>query len=288
MMKTASKFPDLSSPVVMGILNITPDSFYDGGRFQEEESWLIQSDKMITEGAAIIDIGGASSKPGAQALSPEEEWNRLSPALEIIRKKYQDICISIDTYHSQVATWAIPAGADMINDISGGIFDGEKMAKAISNENTPYVMMHMQGMPNNMQITPTYEDVVEEIRHFFEEQIQLFKQAGADNLILDPGFGFGKDVKHNYELLGNLKAFNDLGYPVMAGISRKSMINKVLNISAKEALNGTSILNTIALINGAKILRVHDVKEAVEAVKLFAMIPDTGYRIPETGDRRPD
>lgn len=288
MMKTASKFPDLSSPVVMGILNITPDSFYDGGRFQEEESWLIQSDKMITEGAAIIDIGGASSKPGAQALSPEEEWNRLSPALEIIRKKYQDICISIDTYHSQVATWAIPAGADMINDISGGIFDGEKMAKVISNENTPYVMMHMQGMPNNMQITPTYEDVVEEIRHFFEEQIQLFKQAGADNLILDPGFGFGKDVKHNYELLGNLKAFNDLGYPVMAGISRKSMINKVLNISAKEALNGTSILNTIALINGAKILRVHDVKEAVEAVKLFAMIPDTGYRIPETGDRRPD
>jgi dihydropteroate synthase len=275
MMKTVSKFPDLSSPVVMGILNITPDSFYDGGRFQGEESWLIQSEKMITEGAAIIDIGGASSRPGAQALSPEEEWNRLSPVLEIIRKKYQDICISIDTYHSQVAAWAIRAGADMINDISGGIFDGEKMAKVIGNENTPYVMMHMQGMPNNMQITPAYEDVVEEIRHFFEEQIQLFKQAGADNLILDPGFGFGKDVKHNYELLGNLKAFNDLGYPVMAGISRKSMINKVLNISAKEALNGTSILNTIALMNGAKILRVHDVKEAVEAVKLVGQMLDT-------------
>ncbi len=160
MMKTASKFPDLSSPVVMGILNVTPDSFYDGGRFQGEESWLIQSEKMITEGAAIIDIGGASSRPGAQALSPEEEWNRLSPVLEIIRKKYQGICISIDTYHSQVAAWAIRAGVDMINDISGGIFDGEKMAKVISRENTPYVMMHMQGMPNNMQLTPAYENSI--------------------------------------------------------------------------------------------------------------------------------
>lgn len=269
MMKTASIFPDLSTAVVMGILNVTPDSFYDGGKYDGKKAWVQQIEKMIKEGAAIIDIGAASSRPGAQGLNADEEWSRLQPALFTARKQFPEICISVDTYHSIVAKNAISAGADMINDISGGVFDGEKMAAAVGKENTPYVMMHMQGMPHNMQKAPVYDDVVGEIKNFFEKQIELFKKCGANNIILDPGFGFGKDLEQNYTLLHRLNEFESLGYPLMVGLSRKSMINKVLGIKPEDALNGTTVLNTIALMNGAKILRVHDVKEAVEAIKLL-------------------
>lgn len=269
MMKTASNFPDLSKALVMGILNVTPDSFYDGGKFHAEKGWLQQIEKMIMEGAAIIDIGAASSRPGALGLSSTEEWTRLNPVLKSGRKHFPEICISVDTYHSDVAEKAISAGADVINDISGGTFSGEEMMKVVGKNNTHYVMMHMQGMPHNMQEAPAYENVVAEIKGFFQKQIRFFNHHGAYNIILDPGFGFGKDQKQNYTLLHNLKEFDSLGYPVMVGVSRKSMINKVLEIGPDDALNGTTVLNTIALMKGAKILRVHDVKEAVEAVKLL-------------------
>ena len=266
-MKNIAKFPDLTSPKLMGILNITPDSFYDGGKYTDPESYLHRADKMISEGAAIIDIGGASSRPGAAEVSSAEEWNRLEPVLSDLRKNFPQICISIDTFHSEVAEKALNSGADMINDISGGTFD-KKMPALIGENNTPYVIMHIKGRPGDMQKDPFYNNVVDDISEFFKRQIEVFTSNGADQLILDPGFGFGKTLEHNYSLLHSLNTFTSLGYPLLAGISRKSMINKVLDIKAEEALNGTTVLNTIALLNGAKILRVHDVKEAMESIRL--------------------
>ena len=266
-MKSKGKFPDLHSPIVMGILNITPDSFYDGGRNQAEQHYAIRTKKMITDGAAIIDIGGASSRPGAKEIGAEDEWHRIRPVIQHIRSVHPDICISVDTCHAKVAEWCLEAGADMINDISGGTFD-PGMAKVIGNHKVPYVMMHMQGKPGNMQTDPKYDDVAEDIAAFFESQINAFLKHGASQLILDPGFGFGKTVKHNYTLLNRLESFTSFGYPIMVGLSRKSMINKVLDINPEDAINGTTVLNTIALLRGASILRVHDVKEATEAIKL--------------------
>jgi dihydropteroate synthase len=234
---------------------------------------------MIAEGAAIIDIGGASSRPGAKELSIETEWQRLEAVLTHIRKEYDSICISVDTYHGEIAERAIGLGADMINDISGGTYD-PAMAKIIGKNKLPYVMMHMQGMPGNMQDNPQYDDVVEDIMSFFQKQTEVFREHGAEQLILDPGFGFGKNVTHNYSLLNNLRRFEALKFPLLVGVSRKSMINRVLGIKAEEALNGTSILNTIALLNGAKILRVHDVKEAVEAIKLVEKVQGSGNQVP--------
>lgn len=248
-------------------MNITPDSYYDGGRYQAEKQWAIHAEEMTNKGAVILDIGGASSRPGATEINAEEEWARIYPALRSIRSRHTDICISVDTFHATVAERCIEAGADMINDISGGTFD-QKMPEIIGKYQVPYVMMHIQGRPGNMQQDPKYNDVVEDIAGFFDEQISIFTQHGASQLILDPGFGFGKTVEQNYTLLHNLNRFNTFGFPVMVGVSRKSMINRVLGVTTEDTLNGTTVLNTIALMNGAKILRVHDVKEAVEAIKL--------------------
>ena len=274
-MKNTAKFPDLTTPKLMGILNITPDSFYDGGKYTDPESYIQRVDKMIEEGVSIIDIGAASSRPGAIELSDSAEWDRLEPVLVNLRKRFPEICISIDTFHAKVPENSLKGGADMINDISGGTFD-PRMPAVIGKYKTPFVIMHIQGRPGNMQKNPYYKDVVEEVYEFFKKQLAVFTASGANQLILDPGFGFGKTIAHNYSLLNNLKAFSSLGYPLLAGVSRKSMINKVLDIKADNALNGTTVLNTIALLQGAKILRVHDVKEAMEAVKLVEMMGERG------------
>ena len=268
-MASKAIFPDLSKPVVMGILNLTPDSFYDGGRWPE--NYLERAGTMLEEGASIIDVGGASTRPGARELSPEEEWERIERPLADIRNAYPDCCISVDTYHAFVAERAIAGGADMINDISGGTFDAY-MPSVIGSFRVPYVIMHIQGRPGNMQTDPRYDDVVGEVYSYFEERIRVLRAAGAGTLVLDPGFGFGKTVEHNYLLLQQLHRFRELGYPLLAGLSRKSMINRVLNIPPHDAMNGTTVLNTIALLHGASILRVHDVKQAREAVKLVEML----------------
>ena len=259
-----------SEPLVMGILNITPDSFYDGGKYTTEKEWMQKAEEIVEEGGKIIDLGAISTRPGAKEITEKEEKNRLLPALKSIRKKFPDTTISVDTYRSEIAKAAVDEGADMINDISGGTMDG-KMFKTISELNVPYVLMHIKGTPQNMQQNPDYDDVIEEIATFFRDQILKLNDHGFDDIILDPGFGFGKSISHNYRILRKLRAFSVMGYPVVAGLSRKSMINRVLNIPPEEALNGTTILNTIALLNGANILRVHDVKEAVEAIALVSL-----------------
>lgn len=266
-MNKGANFPDISSPVVMGILNVTPDSFFDGGKYVSEKAVLHRVEEMLNEGAAIIDIGGSSTRPGAAEVSWDEEWKRIKPLLKAIRRNFGEACLSVDTYYSVLAERALDLGADMINDISGGTFD-PGMPALIGKRNVPYVIMHIQGKPGNMQQGPQYEDVVEDLASYFEERISTFTQHGADRLILDPGFGFGKTLEHNYALLNKLERFKTLDYPILAGISRKSMITHVIGSSPADALNGTSVLNTIALMHGANILRVHDVKEAVEAVKL--------------------
>jgi len=264
----------LSKPIIMGILNITPDSFFDGGRYSTEESILLQVGKMIDDGASIIDIGAVSTRPGAEEISIEHELERLHKVLLIIIKRFPDVIISIDTYRSQVAKTVIENGAHIINDISGGLFDNN-MIQVIAKYKVPFIIMHIQGTPENMQHNPEYKDVVKEVKLFFDHQKEKLKQLGVTkNIILDPGFGFGKTLEHNNELLFHLKSFKDMGYPVLAGISRKSMINNVLKTKPQNALNGTTVLNTIALLNGANILRVHDVKEAKEAIGLVEFYKD--------------
>ncbi len=270
-MKATLNFPDLSTPVIMGILNITPDSFYDGGRYDRDSRWAGRAEEMISQGAAILDIGGASTRPGSGGTGPEEEWQRIAPVISTLRARYPGICLSVDTYHAIIAERAVGEGADMVNDISGGTAD-PGMAPFIGRHNIPYVLMHIQGRPENMQDDPRYDDVVEDIASFFERQLRIFESHGARRLVLDPGFGFGKTLEHNYSLLNNLDRFIAFGYPVMAGLSRKSMINRALDIRPGEALNGTTVLNTIALLKGASILRVHDVKEAAEAIKLVSLL----------------
>jgi dihydropteroate synthase len=260
----------------MGILNITPDSFYDGGKYRNNETLLFQAEKMLNEGAAILDIGAVSSRPGAEEVPEDTELERLLPALENLLSAFPDAVISVDTYRSNVARTAVEAGAHIINDISGGTFD-EKMFRTVADLNVPYVLMHIKGTPQNMQNNPQYVDVVQEVKYFFKKQLRKLGNTGVtENIILDPGFGFGKTLENNYELLKDLSAFTDLGYPVLAGVSRKSMINKVLQATPDTALNGTTVLNTIALLNGAGILRVHDVKEAVEAVRLVEFYGSAG------------
>lgn len=261
------KLLDLKTPIIMGILNITPDSFFDGGKFTEESIMLAQVEKMLLLGAKIIDIGASSSRPGSVPITKEEELFRLIPALTKISKTFPDVILSIDTYRSEVAKEAILNGAHIINDISGGDFD-EKMFETIAELKVPYILMHMLGRPQNMQINPTYENVVVDILKSIQNKVALLRIAGVNDIIIDPGFGFGKTVGQNFQILNNLEHFRLIGCPIMVGLSRKSMINKVLNVKPAEALNGTSILNTIALQKGATILRVHDVKEAVEAIQL--------------------
>jgi len=255
-------------PLVMGILNLTPDSFFDGGKYRNKKEIIAQVEMMLVEGASIIDIGAVSTRPGAREITEKEEWQRLETTLKMIAAQFPDAIISIDTYRSGVAEKAVHEGAHIINDISGGTFD-KLMPAIISRLKIPFVMMHIQGTPQNMQFNPRYENVVEEVKAFFIGQLNIFSSFGIlENIILDPGFGFGKTVEHNYQLLRSLRSMKDLGYPVMAGLSRKSMINKVLEIKPQDALNGTTALNVIALLNGADILRVHDVKEAKEAIRL--------------------
>jgi len=265
-------------PVVMGILNISTDSFYDGGKYNSEKKILLQVEKMITEGATIIDIGAVSTRPGAKEISEEQELDSLLRVQNSILENFPNLILSVDTYRSQIAKIAIENGAHMINDISGGTFD-KKMLEVIAEYQVPYVMMHIQGTPKNMQQNPQYINVVNEIKLFFQQQIAKLKQLGVtSNIILDPGFGFGKTLEHNYILLHHLKSFKELNCPLMAGISRKSMINKVLNTNPQNALNGTTILNTIALLNGANILRVHDVKAAAEAIRLVEFYNQTNHK----------
>jgi len=260
---------DFSSPLVMGILNITPDSFFDGGRYTDEKNSLVQVEKMLTEGASIIDIGSYSTRPGAKEISEDEECQRLSSVLKSIRKEFNQAILSIDTFRSTIAQKAIAEGGDLINDISGGTMDN-KMFETIGRLKVPYVLMHIQGTPETMQQNPVYKHVVEDVKTYLQEKIIQLNKAGVEQIIIDPGFGFGKTVEHNFELLKNLAQFKTLGYPILAGLSRKSIINKVLGIKAADALNGTSVLNTVALLNGASILRVHDVKEAMECIRLTA------------------
>jgi dihydropteroate synthase len=253
----------------MGILNVTPDSFYDGGRYSNEESILIRVEQMIEEGAIIIDIGASSTRPGAKAIPVKEELSRLLPAIRSIRSHFPELFLSADTFRSEVAMEAVKAGADIINDIAGGDLDAA-MFSTVAALRVPYVLMHMQGTPETMQLAPEYTDVTSEIASRFREKISLLEEAGVRQLILDPGFGFGKTVDHNYELLKNLSDFLSFGYPLMAGLSRKAMINKVLGTRPDTSLNGTTAANTIALMKGVSVLRVHDVREAAEAIKIVS------------------
>jgi dihydropteroate synthase len=253
---------------VMAIINITPDSFYDGGKFSSVTDIIKDAEMKIHEGATIIDIGAASSRPNAMAISVKDEIIRLREPLMKLRKEFPKIFISIDTYLADVAEFAIDLGADIINDISGSQMD-KSMLDMVAKHQIAYVLMHMQGTPQNMQKNPSYDDVVKDISTFYISKIEQCKNLNFDKLIIDVGFGFGKTVEHNYQLLKHLNDFTSFEYPLLVGLSRKSMINKVIHTSPVTALNGTTVLNTIALQNGAKILRVHDVKEAKQAVDLF-------------------
>lgn len=266
---------DLNKPKVMGILNLTPDSFYDGGKYRSERLILLQVEKMIVEGATFVDIGAYSSRPGAKDLSENEELERITQILELILKNFPDIFISIDTFRSKVAKTCVEIGACMINDISGGNLD-TNMFETIAKLQVPYVLMHMPGTPQTMQTLTDYEDVVKDIIYYFSKKITQLNILGVNDIILDVGFGFGKTLDQNYELLQKLKLFESFDLPILTGISRKSMIYKLLNITADKALNATSVTNTIALLNGSNILRVHDVKEAVETIKIVSKT----YEIP--------
>jgi dihydropteroate synthase len=262
---------DLTAPKVMGILNITPDSFYDGGKYKNESEILNQVEKMLLDGATFIDVGAYSSRPGAQHISEEEELKRSIPVIRLLLQHFPEIIISVDTFRSKVAKETIHAGAALINDISGGKMDTQMFA-TVANLQVPYILMHMLGTPQNMQQNPVYSDVTKEIISFFAAQIHQLHQLKLNDVLIDVGFGFGKTIDHNFELLKNLALFKSLDAPILTGISRKSMLYKTLDISAQEALNATTSANTIALLNGASILRVHDVKEAVEAVKIVQKI----------------
>jgi len=257
----------IDTPQVMGIINTTPDSFFSDSRQQQTDGVLRQAENMLAAGAAIIDIGGQSTRPGSQRVSEDEELERVIPAVEAIAKTYPEAFISIDTYYAKVARLAVEAGACLVNDVSAGTID-EALLPTVADLKVPYVLMHMKGTLENMQQNPTYENVVTEVFDFFSFKVAQLQKLGIHDIILDPGFGFGKTIAHNFQLLKNLSAFQQLQKPLLIGISRKGTIHKTLGITAEEALNGTTVLNTIGLLNGAHILRVHDVKEAVEAVKL--------------------
>lgn len=260
---------DLSVPKVMGILNVTPDSFYANSRKQSEQEIASRIEQIIQEGGDIIDIGAYSSRPNAADVSPEEEMKRLRNGLEILRKTAPDAIVSVDTFRADVAAMCVEEfGVSIINDISAGDMDGN-MADTVARLNVPYVMMHMKGTPQNMQQNPTYTNLTEEIIRYFAQKVQDLQARGVKDLIIDPGFGFGKTLAHNYELLRHLDRFCVLGCPILVGVSRKSMIYKLLECTPDEALNGTSVIDTLALTKGANILRVHDVRHCVETVRIF-------------------
>ncbi|MBI9040476.1 MAG: dihydropteroate synthase [Lutibacter sp.] len=255
----------------MGILNITPDSFFDGGKFNNTTSIISQVEKMLSEGATFIDIGAYSSRPGAKHITEEEELSRIIPVVELLISEFPDILISIDTFRSAIAEQCIQKGASIINDISAGSMD-KNMFSTIGKLQVPYIMMHMQGTPQNMQENPTYVAIVKDVLLYFSKKLTELRSLDVNDIITDVGFGFGKTLEHNYNLLANLELFKNLEAPTLVGLSRKSMLFKPLGISAKEALNATTIANTIALTKGVNILRVHDVKEAMEAIKIAELL----------------
>nr|WP_299166992.1 dihydropteroate synthase [uncultured Allomuricauda sp.] len=258
---------DLSTPRVMGILNLTPDSFYDGGLCKDESSILKQVEKMLLDGATFIDMGAYSSRPGAEHVPEDDELKRMLPILELIRNNFPETLISIDTFRSKVALESIQLGAAIINDISAGNLDAD-MLNVIAQYQVPYIMMHLKGTPQSMQKEATYDDLLKDLLFYFSKKVSDTTSKKINDIIIDPGFGFAKTTKQNYKLLGNLDLFKTFGVPILVGLSRKSMIYKVLKSSSKEALNGTSALHTVALLKGASILRAHDVKEAMECIKL--------------------
>ena len=261
------KLMDFSSPKIMGILNITPDSFYDGGMFDSNKKILKQVEKMLEDGADIIDIGGCSSKPGSKKVITDDEIKRVIPTIELIKSKFNEAIISVDTFRSEVAKKAVNSGASIVNDISAGELD-PNMFNSVAELGIPYIMMHMQGSPQTMQNKPKYNNVVNDIITNLSKKIFRARELGIIDIVVDPGFGFGKTLEHNYQILNDLSFFKELDCPILVGISRKSMIYKILNNDPKNALNGTTCLNTVALSKGANILRVHDVKEAKEIIKL--------------------
>ena len=252
---------------IMGILNITEDSFYDGGQYLNNEQIIIRCENMLDEGASIIDIGAQSSRPGATQISSKEELKKLIPIIKLLKNNFPNILISVDTFWSNTAKECALGGADVINDISAGEMDKE-MFPIIAELNIPYIMMHMKGNPQNMQNHPEYNNIVDEVSTYFSNKIEELNILGFNKIIIDPGFGFGKTLEHNYKILNNLDAFKYLKCPILTGTSRKSMIYKLLDTTADNALNGTTITNTMALLNGANILRVHDVKQAIECIKI--------------------
>lgn len=262
---------DLTSPKVMGILNITPDSFFDGGKYTNEKAILYQVEKMLDDGATFIDVGAYSSRPGAKHISEEEELLRIVPVIKLLIKKFPEILISIDTFRSEIVKQCILEGASLVNDISAGELD-KKMFSTIAKLQVPYIFMHMQGKPQTMQQKPEYINIVKEIIFYFSKKINELRKLGVNDIISDVGFGFGKTLEHNYQLLNNLELFKNNNVPMLVGISRKSMLYKPLEISPNNALNATTAANTIAIQKGANILRVHDVKEAVETIKIVNLL----------------
>ena len=260
---------DLSTPKVMGIVNVTPDSFFDGGKLINSDEIVLQVEKMLHDGATFIDLGGYSSKPGADFVSESEELNRVVPIVKLLVEKFPNILLSIDTFRSEVAKQCIENGAVIINDISAGLLD-ENMLEKVAKLQVPYIMMHMKGNPQTMQSLANYDDLLKEMNFYFSERIAKARSFGLNDIIIDPGFGFAKTIEHNYELLQKMELLQFHDLPILAGISRKSMIYKTLETSAENALNGTTFLHAFCLQKGANILRVHDVKEAVECVKLFS------------------
>lgn len=264
---------DLSTPKVMGILNLTPDSFYDGGKFADEKAMLSQVEKMLAEGADFIDIGGYSSRPGAADVSVDEELLRMVGVVQKIMREFPQALISIDTFRSTVARECIVSGAALINDISAGSLDANMM-HTIAELQVPYIMMHMRGNPQTMQTHTHYENIVKEMLFYFSEKVAAARSLGINDLVIDPGFGFAKTIAQNFEVLNQLERFKILELPILMGVSRKSMIHKTLGTNAEMALNGTTSLHSIGLLKGANILRVHDVKEAAECVKLYGALSD--------------
>jgi len=265
--KSNSSVFSTKNPIVMGILNATEDSFYDGGKYANKQAIISRCKTMLEEGASIIDIGAQSSRPGATLIQAEQELEKLLPIIKLLKTEIPEIIISIDTFWAKTAKECIEAGAHIINDISAGEMDNN-MFDAIAELQVPYIIMHMQGTPQNMQKNPTYKNIIQEITSYFEERIKQLKSKGIQQIIIDPGFGFGKTLAHNYQILNALEQFNQFEIPVLVGTSRKSMIYNLLDTKPNNSLNGTSITNTIALQKGASILRVHDVKEAMECIKI--------------------
>lgn len=266
---------DFTIPVVMGVINVTPDSFFDGGKMEDEKVMLASVEKMIQDGATLLDIGAVSTRPGAEMISTKTELQRLLPAVQAIRNSFPKIPLSIDTFRSWVAVRVIDEiGPIIVNDISGGALDS-RMFETLGKLNVPYVLSHIQGTPRTMQDEPHYDDIIKEISTYFGERVKRLTKSGVQDIILDPGFGFGKNLTHNYELLNRLDYFKVFQLPLMVGLSRKAMIWKALGVTPDEALNGTTVANTLALMGGADILRVHDVKEAMETVHIFSEIKAT-------------